>query len=535
MEEINCPFCGKPNPFENTLCDYCLANLHPPAGESGDPGTHSDAGLWENRAGLGQPEGDSEASDWLRALKQPDQEETIETGEQDSGLGQPSDAISDWITGEYRGEETEFDEVPASPFLSGREEDESPEIPPWLESALDGASEELGEVHDQDLPAFGDESGIPPEIVPGTQTSGESSRDSERAGPLSGLRGVLSAEAGAARIRKSKAYTTNLRLSSSQRAHIELLNNLIQEEGESLPIPQRRSISQQHVLRWGIAILLLIGVFWPIVISRQEMPLPFYDEGSAEVYRLISELPENSQILVGFDYQPGVVTELDSAATPVFNHLLTQGALLTLISTSPNGPVLAERFIRSFESGQGTSPGFDYVNLGYLPGGAAGLVSFIENPQGTIPFTIEGSSAWESTSSNSLSATAGIVEIRDFAMIVLLADDPDMVRTWIEQFGPTITNSQVLTSLIAITSAQLEPIVRPYYESDPQPLNGLVVGLRGGAAYAQFSDESDFPRAVWDAFSVGTFIAALMILIGGLVYYVIPELSRTARGEEKVL
>jgi hypothetical protein len=33
---------------------------------------------------------------------------------------------------------------------------------------------------------------------------------------------------------------------------------------------------------------------------------------------------------------------------------------------------------------------------------------------------------------------------------------------------------------------------------------------------------------------LGTFVAALLILVGGLGYYAIPELSRTARGQEKV-
>jgi hypothetical protein len=119
-------------------------------------------------------------------------------------------------------------------------------------------------------------------------------------------------------------------------------------------------------------------------------------------------------------------------------------------------------------------------------------------------------------------------------MIILLADDPENSRIWIEQLTPEITDPQVLTSLILVTSAQLEPVVRPYFESVPQSVNGLVVGLRGGAAYSRLVGGNQLPEQFWDAYGMGTFIAALLVLIGGLVYYVVPELSRTVRGQEKV-
>ncbi len=385
-----------------------------------------------------------------------------------------------------------------------------------------------------EVPLAGEERDVSQGDLSPPKISDETSGDRENAGPLTGLKGVLSAEPGAARVRKPRIYSAKLKVSSSQRAHVDLLKSLLEDEGQPQPLPQRRSISQRHVLRWGIALVLLMAILWPIIIASQEMPLPDYDEGSAEVNRLINQLPENARVLVGFDFEPGLAAELDTAAAPVFDHLLSEGAVLTLISTSPSGPILAERFIQSFQSDQKLIYGLEYVNLGYIPGGAVGLLSFIENPQGTIPFTIDGLSAWETEERNGLPATAGISQITDYSMVILLVDDPDTARMWIEQLGPTITNPQVLTSFVLITSAQLEPVVRPYYESSPQPVNGLVVGLRGGAAYARIIGDDDFPGKFWDAFGMGTFVAALLILVGGLGYYVIPELSRTARGQEKV-
>ncbi|MBE9475054.1 MAG: zinc ribbon domain-containing protein [Chloroflexi bacterium] len=537
MEETYCPLCGKPNPIDNKFCDFCLAHLHPQEGGSTDSEALSIPGIEDNQDGLGGHESDSNVPDWLSELQQSNEMENEETLDSESELGQPANAISDWMTGvSGDGEATVGEVSPTAPFLPDQGINESQDIPHWL-------NDSLIEEEDQDL-LEDERSGEVPldgegrDVSRGDSSSPEISEDissgRENAGPLAGLRGVLPAEPGAARVRKPRTYSAKLKVSTSQRAHIDLLNSLLEDEGQPQPLPPRRSISQQHVLRWGIALVLLMAILWPIVITSHEMPFPDYDEGSAEVNRLISQLPENARVLVGFDFEPGLAAELDTAAAPVFDHLLSEGALLTLISTSPSGPILAERFIQSIQSDQKLIYGLEYVNLGYIPGGAVGLLSFIENPQGTIPFTIDGLSAWETEDRNGLPATAGIDQITDYSMVILLVDDPDTARTWIEQLSPTITNPQALMSFVLITSAQLEPVVRPYYESSPQPVNGLVVGLRGGAAYARIIGSDDFPGRSWDAFGMGTFVAALLILVGGLGYYVIPELSRTARDQEKV-
>jgi hypothetical protein len=537
MEENYCPSCGKPNPIDNKFCDFCLAHLHPQEGGSAGSEGLEIPGIEDNQNGLGGHESDSKVPDWLSELQQSNEIENEKPPVSESELGQPADAISDWMTGvSGEGEGTVGEVSPTTPFLPDQGINETQDIPHWLNDAL--IEEEAQDNLEGEWPAevpLGDEGR---DVSQGDSSPAkineETPGDHENAGPLAGLKGVLSAEAGAARIRKPRTYSAKLKVSTSQRAHIDLLNSLLKDEGQPQPLPQRRSISQQHVLRWGIALVLLMAILWPIVVASQDMPFPDYDEGSAEVNRLISQLPDNARVLVGFDYEPGLAAELDTVAEPVFDHLMSEGALLTLISTSPNGPILAERFIRSIQSDQELKYGLEYANLGYIPGGAAGLLSFIENPQGTIPFTIDGLSAWEIEGRSGLPATAGINQIADYSMVILLVDDPDTARTWIEQLGPTITNPQVLTSFVLISSAQLEPVVRPYYESSPQPVNGLVVGLRGGAAYARLIGGDNFPGEFWDAFGMGTFVAALLILVGGLGYYAIPELSRTARGQDKV-
>lgn len=531
MEEMYCPLCGKPNPVENKFCDFCLAHLHPPDSRQAESETQIPTEIGENQGGLGGHAADSEVPDWLSELQQSTQSEEEEPVEPGSELSQPDDSVSDWmsdISGDEDATPGKGESVP--PFLPGQEKDDSQQLPHWLNDAL--IEEESQDRHEDetlpDISLAGDETDISQEEATPIQFGQETLEGLESAGPLAGLKGVLSAEAGVAQARKPKAYSAKLNISVNQQEHIELLENLLKEEGQPQPLPGRKTISQQHVMRWVIGLVLLVAVLWPIVTASQQMPFPVYDEGSAEVNRLINQLPDNARILVGFDYEPGLAAELEASATPIIDHLMSEGALLTLLSTSPNGPILAERYMQSTQSDQGYISGLDYINLGYLPGGAAGLQSFIENPHGSVPYSIDGLPAWETEAGSPLPPLVGINQVSDYAMVILLVDDPDTARMWIEQLGPVINDPQVLTSLVLITSAQLEPVVRPYYDSYPQLVNGLVVGLRGGAAYARFNGGDELITQYWDAFGMGTFVAAMLILVGGLGYYVIPEISRTA-------
>ena len=527
MDEINCPLCGKPNPVENKYCEYCLGYLDNEKSQPADP---VDAGNAENEESKGGFDSAAEKPEWLTSFEEPSKTGSDIPEDKGLGLELPAADTAGWMPGSLQETSSTADESqPVSPFLSDSEEAESGEIPAWLNDALD--EESSPESYDNEEPV---------EITPfqedpdDQESKPDTARSLESAGPLAGLSGLLSAEPGVTRIRRPGEYSAKVRLSESQQQHVELLQNLLEDEDQVKPLPGKSPISQQHVLRWVIALVLLLAISWSLLFSSDRAPLPIYDEGSAELNRLINQLPENAKVLVGFDYEPGLADELDSAAVPVFNHLMERSALFTLISTSPNGPILAERFLSSGILETSYRNGLEYINLGYIPGGAAGLISFIENPSGTTPFSIDGHAVWETETGESLPPVAGINEIGDFEMIILLVDDPDLARIWIEQLSPIVTDPNSLISLVLITSAQLEPVVRPYYESLPQPVNGLVVGLRGGATYARLIGGDQLPGKFWDAFGMGTLIAALLILVGGLGYYVVPELSRTVQGEEKV-
>jgi hypothetical protein len=221
-------------------------------------------------------------------------------------------------------------------------------------------------------------------------------------------------------------------------------------------------------------------------------------------------MERGAPVLVAFDYEPGFSGEVEAAASAVLAHIMQQNAYLVMVSTSPTGPVLAEGLLDEMNSRPERSgnPYTNYVNMGYVPGGAAGLQGLAQSPSQVMPYTLLDEYAWSQPPLDAIRTAA------DFALVLVLTDDPNTARAWVEQVGSTLDE----TPLLMVASAQAEPLLRPYTLGINPQVKGLVSGLAGGVAYgaAQGSDAS--ARSMWDGFGVGMLVSALIIVAGSLFF-----------------
>ena len=350
--------------------------------------------------------------------------------------------------------------------------------------------------------------GQPPEAAPSP----------EEAGPLAGLTGLLSADQGTSHLPGQATRPLHLKITANQRLHADLLHNLVEMEGQARPLPKRPALASQQIQRWIIAVVLILAVLWPVLMDGNPAVLDAYTEEAAELNRLVSQLSPDAKVLVAFDYEPAFAPEMEAAAAPVMDHLMLRGASLTIVSTTPTGPVLAERFLNKTLAGHQYTGGVQYINLGFIPGGAAGLLSLVEAPQRTVPYTIDGVAAWETSAAPALPPLQGVRSFEDFSMVLVLVDDPDLARIWIEQASPRQADEAKHTILTMVSSAQAEPLLNPYYLSNPRQLHGFAAGLRGGAAYARMTGRESGVQDYWDAFGVGLFVMAIILVIGAVLH-----------------
>ncbi len=340
----------------------------------------------------------------------------------------------------------------------------------------------------------------------------EEDAEPEGAGPLAGLKGVLRAEPGISYARKPPTYSVKLRATENQQANAEILRKLIEAEGVAQPIPSAPVVTSQYILRVAIFVVLVLTILGALIVGVPQLEIPMIPSVSADalaVSQLISNVPAGSPVLVAVDYEPGLIGEMDVYTGIVLEHLLEQGAFITFVSTSPTGPVQAERLVakvnRSVDN-QYRAPG-NYLNLGFIPGGPAGLLSFSANPQQALPRSLDGQQAWQEP------AIAGIQDLSGFAMVVVATENPATARAWIEQIQPRIGAAP----MVLVASAQAEPIVRPYYEGFPQQVQGLLSGPAASGAYLNLthSIDQDDARVYWAPFSLGALIVSILMLVGG--------------------
>jgi hypothetical protein len=353
-----------------------------------------------------------------------------------------------------------------------------------------------------------------------------SGADIVTAGPLIGLRGVISARPSALRAQKPPTYSIKLRVTDEQQARVEMMKELLADEEKPKPLPSQPIITSQKIFRWIVAIILLLPMVWAIIAGRQQTsaPQPGNIPGVVDFTQQLQMLSSGAPVLIAFDYEAGFSGEMNVAITNVMSQLMNKNVYLTLVATTPSGPALAESMIKQVSSSLARNPGSysNYTDLGYLPGGTMGLLGLASSPRSILPYSLDGYNVWAGVPLNTISS------IKDFNAVIIMTNDPDIARTWIEQIGPQLQEAG--KPLLIVTSSQAEPLIRPYYEATPSQVQGLIAGLAGGVAFGRTVGIIQ-QNGVWDAFSVGITVSVLIILIGSIASVVIKMLASSKKKE----
>jgi hypothetical protein len=397
------------------------------------------------------------------------------------------------------------------------------ELPGWLTSASsDSAFEDIDEELSQgELPGWVE--AMRP-VVESADATGLSEDDDyiENYGPLAGIPSVLPAEADVAfDPEKASRKPLDLLATKSHQDYVNILKKLISDENKSKTILKPAPVATQRILRWLIAIIMLVTtagtvIFGGVIDTEPPSSAQVMGTGYGALYEQIESLYDGQPVLIAFDYQPASAGELYTASAGVVDHLMKQGTYLSFISTQPTGPALADHFLETTQEIHGYIHTQQYINLGYLPGESAGLLSFVIAPKKIIPLAFDGSNAWGSP------PLVNVDSINDFAMIVVITDDPDTAKIWIEQVATILDD----TPLNMVVSAQAEPLIQPYFRSSPQLLKGYVSGIIDSMNYEQLLDRPNLATKAWLPFNLGIIITVGTVFIGGLANGIMSLFSR---------
>lgn len=406
--------------------------------------------------------------------------------------------------------------APSNDSLSNQDVDSllSMDMPDWLSRPEPGSAEVS--TQETATPTFdGDDTLSPVELPSWVQAmrpveavaetaASVDDQPTEREGPLAGLRGLIPmAPIGSAR--RPKPVSLKLQATDEQQASAALLEQILAGETNPRTIMTSSAVMPQNVLRWVLSGLLLVALSSTILLRTQTMPVSPALLQLEAASSAVANIPENSHVLVVVDYEPSLAGEMEAVSGPLLDQLvLSRHPRLSFLSTSPNGSALTERLLtntninRPSPNGLGYNAGEHYFNLGYLPGGAAGVLEFIEAPQVALP-------------------ASSVTRLSEFSAVIVLTDHAESGRVWVEQLRALKQTDPALTNqpLLVASSAQAAPLLQPYVSSGQ--ITGMINGLSDAARF-EFVNNSrpGIARAYWDTFGVGLMLAIAAIAFGSM-------------------
>jgi hypothetical protein len=266
----------------------------------------------------------------------------------------------------------------------------------------------------------------------------------------------------------------------------------------------------ERVQRWLVIATLLIAVgsmlVAPLIIPREYIPTlarpaesPTADrrvefQRLMRVYDAVQGVQGGDIVLVALEYGPPEADELNLVAEPVLQHLLDQGAQISVVSTRPEGQAVAAALLNDIVSSEEQYSG-GYTLLPYRAGDAAGVSQLLIDA-GAPP-----------------------------GLIVVLTAQPGPLRWWIEQTGALYDGAR---PVVAGISAAMEPVASPYLDASARQLEGAINGLSGAAAYEALRGSAGQATQRLSALAVGH-AAIVGLMIVGAVFHALSGL----RGREK--
>jgi hypothetical protein len=408
---------------------------------------------------------------------------------------------------------------PEPPAEEPIEEEEPEQAPPpeWLtksmpESTSPPSPETEGGISPGELPGWLEALRPSEPLEPSTPVEDVSNADMVTAGPLMGLRGVISPHPSAIRARKPPTYSIKLRVTDEQKERVELMAAMLAAEEQPTPLSTQPVLSSRNIFRLVVGLALLLPIIWMIITGSQKTVPPQYTSvpGVVDFTEEIQKLPSGAPVLIAFDYEAGFSGELELAVSNLLTQLINKNVYVTLVSTSPSGPALGESMVSSVYSDLvGSAQTYsNYADLGYIPGGTMGLAGLAASPKTVMPYSLNGYDVWAAPPLNT------VATVQDFYAVIILTNDADTARIWIEQVGRQLR--QANRPLLFVLSSQAQPLVLPYYLEEPAQVQGIVAGLAGGTAYASSSGNLQ-QNGAWDAYSIGITASIIVIIVGSIV------------------
>ena len=340
----------------------------------------------------------------------------------------------------------------------------------------------------------------------------DSAKNVENIGPLAGIEGTLQGEEVHRFYKRPQTFSGLLKVTENQQIRSKLLKNIADQanwEGKDL---EKKPGSQRWILRLLVALSMLAAVFIPLIFPRFSGITPsLYPAEVVQMYNTVNSLAADKPVLVAADFDGSLFGELNWSYQPVIAHLMERNIPIAFLSTNSVGATLLNQSATALiEKYPAYATSEKWMNLGYLPGGSIGLQGLAQDPRLSMPLNSGLQPAWQASPFDT------IKRISDFGALIVISENADTAKYWIEQVKPSLGT----TPLLVVISAQSAPLLQPYYDSGQ--ISGYLSGLNSAVAYEALTKSPQNATGHLASYQITMILALLLVAIGGiasLVFY----------------
>jgi hypothetical protein len=228
-------------------------------------------------------------------------------------------------------------------------------------------------------------------------------------------------------------------------------------------------------------------------------------------FNAIDKLQSGDLVLMDVGYSVSGASDVEPQTIAILKHLFGKGVKIVFVAYQVEGGMIIEKLVKPYEAA-GKKYGEDFTNLGYLVGYENAMSTYARGMKQAFPRDHRG----QMTENQPI--LKGINTASDFKMMLFFTtNNSDM---YVRQF--TQYKIPIIGGLINTIALQAEPYVQA------GQLNGILVGLRGGAEYEVLMKAPGLGVASMDAQSMGHLLIIAMMILANISYFATrkPQASR---------
>jgi hypothetical protein len=257
----------------------------------------------------------------------------------------------------------------------------------------------------------------------------------------------------------------------------------------------------RRIVFLAVALAVIMPMFFPLGLPVEVTP------PVQQLYDVIEKLPERSVVLISIDYDPSGAPELQPATLSIMRHCFRRNLRVMVLGLwAPGVPlgmqalqqVAVEEFHKKY--------GVDFVNFGYLPGGAVFLVNLGRDIHNACRHDVHGTPVEDIPMMKNIRAASDIGLVISMSMGVPGSDQ------WIWYYHARYRGN-LATAQTAIGAP------RYYQYLQTGQLVGLIGGMKGSAEYERLVKHLGMATVGMDSQSIAHLLIIAFVALGNLVYW----------------